>query len=71
MKFEVGAGMPTSFLSTVVLTEELDQKKKSGDQVIGGNAYAMGRVMGKFVAVPAWTEEEDWIPDMSDAELPA
>lgn len=57
MLFDVCTGIPVSHYREAVLTEEDDEKKPDG---FHGTAYGMGQIMGKFNAVPHWSEEEPW-----------
>ena len=65
MLFDCETGIPVDFLRTAVLTEMDDEKKPDG---YSGTAYGMGQIAGKFVAVPKWSDEEEWVVDPS--ELP-
>lgn len=56
--FDVCTGIPVSHYREAVLTEEDDDKKPDG---FHGTAYGMGQVMGKFNAVPHWSEVENWV----------
>lgn len=58
MLFDVCTGIPVSHYREAVLTEEDDEKKPDG---FHGTAYGMGQVMGKFNAVPHWSDEKPWI----------
>ncbi|KAK7749716.1 hypothetical protein SLS53_000295 [Cytospora paraplurivora] len=63
--FDCESGIPVEFLRTAVLTEMDDEKKPDG---YAGTAYGMGQISGKFVSVPKWSDEEEWVVDPS--ELP-
>ncbi|KUI56790.1 hypothetical protein VP1G_04050 [Cytospora mali] len=65
MLFDCESGIPVEFLRTAVLTEMDDEKKPDG---YAGTAYGMGQIAGKFVSVPKWSDEEEWVVDPS--ELP-
>lgn len=65
MLFDCESGIPVEFLRTAVLTEMDDEKKSDG---YAGTAYGMGQITGKFVAVPRWSEEDEW--NVSPDELP-
>lgn len=65
MIFDCESGIPVEFLRTAVLTEMDDEKKTDG---YAGTAYGMGQIAGKFVSVPKWSDEEEWVVDPS--ELP-
>lgn len=56
--FDVCTGIPVSHYREAVLTEEDDEKKPDG---FHGTAYGMGQVMGKFNAVPHWSEVKPWV----------
>lgn len=47
-----------NFLTTAVIIEENDEKPQHG--VTGGEAVGMGKIMGRFVLGPVWSEEEEW-----------
>lgn len=57
MLFDCESGIPVEFLRTAVLTELDDEKKPDG---FAGTAYGMGQITGKFVAVPKWSDEDEW-----------
>lgn len=57
MLFDCESGIPVEFLRTAVLTEMDDEKKTDG---YAGTAYGMGQITGKFVAVPKWSDEDEW-----------
>lgn len=63
--FDCESGIPVEFLRTAVLTEMDDEKKPDG---YAGTAYGMGQISGKFVSVPKWSDEEEWVVD--PRELP-
>lgn len=63
MVFDCESGIPVEFLRTAVLTEMDDEKKTDG---YAGTAYGMGHIAGKFVSVPRWSDEEEWVVDPSD-----
>lgn len=65
MLFDCESGIPVEFLRTAVLTEMDDEKKPDG---YTGTAYGMGQITGKFVAVPKWSEEDEW--NVGPDELP-
>lgn len=65
MLFDVSTGIPVNFFRQAVLTEEDDEKKPDGYH---GTAYGMGQIMGKFNAVPHFSEEETW--HVPPSELP-
>ncbi|KHN94596.1 RNA polymerase III Rpc4 [Metarhizium album ARSEF 1941] len=56
LEMSPAAGM--SFLTTAVIVEENDEKPQQG--VLGGDSVGMGKIMGRFVLAPTWSEEEDW-----------
>lgn len=58
MLFDVCTGIPVSHYREAILTEEDDDKKPDG---FHGTAYGMGQVMGKFNAVPHWSEVKPWV----------
>ncbi|KAJ4306260.1 hypothetical protein N0V88_001058 [Collariella sp. IMI 366227] len=62
-------GTQTNFLSTTVLIEQADQKP--GDQSqMAGVAYGMGKIQGSFALAPIWGDEEDWVVDPKELEIP-
>jgi DNA-directed RNA polymerase III subunit RPC4 len=65
MLFDCESGIPVEFLRTAVLTEMDDEKRPDG---YAGTAYGMGQITGKFVAVPRWSEEDEW--NVGPDELP-
>ncbi|KAL2119531.1 hypothetical protein VTJ04DRAFT_6492 [Mycothermus thermophilus] len=68
-KLDLGLGIPVSFLRTAVLIEEDDVKPGEAPQK-AGHAYGMGKIQGAFSLAPAWSEEEDWIVDPKELEIP-
>ncbi|KAK8924643.1 hypothetical protein VCV18_005065 [Metarhizium anisopliae] len=56
LEMSPAAGM--NFLTTAVIVEENDEKPQPG--VVGGDGVGMGKIMGRFVLAPIWSEEEDW-----------
>jgi DNA-directed RNA polymerase III subunit RPC4 len=38
--------------------DENDEKPQQG--VVGGDSIGMGKIMGRFVLAPIWSEEDDW-----------
>ncbi|TWU78334.1 hypothetical protein ED733_008534 [Metarhizium rileyi] len=58
MTLEMSPAAGMNFLTTAVIVEENDEKPQQG--VVGGDSVGMGKVMGRFVLAPIWSEEEDW-----------
>jgi DNA-directed RNA polymerase III subunit RPC4 len=58
MTLEMSPAAGMSFQTTAVIVEENDEKPQQG--VIGGESVGMGKIMGRFVLAPIWSEEEDW-----------
>lgn len=56
LEMSPAAGM--NFLTSAVIVEEKDEKPQPG--VIGGESIGMGKIMGRFVLAPIWSEEDDW-----------
>ncbi|KJZ80540.1 hypothetical protein HIM_00390 [Hirsutella minnesotensis 3608] len=56
LEMSPAAGM--NFLTTAVIVEENDQKAQNG--VIGGESVGMGKIMGRFILAPIWSEEKEW-----------
>jgi DNA-directed RNA polymerase III subunit RPC4 len=63
---ELAPATHLNFLTKAVLVEQGDEKPKPGDY--GGEAFDMGKVMGRFVLAPVWGDEEDWVVDEEDLE---
>ncbi|KAG5975403.1 hypothetical protein E4U58_000983 [Claviceps cyperi] len=63
LEMSPAAGM--NFLTTAVIVEENDEKVQQ--DAIGGESIGMGKIMGRFVLAPIWSEEEDW--DVAPQEL--
>ncbi|KAL1840220.1 hypothetical protein VTJ49DRAFT_703 [Mycothermus thermophilus] len=68
-KLDLGLGIPVSFLRTAVLIEDDDVKPGDTTQK-AGHAYGMGKIQGAFSLAPAWGEEEDWVVDPKELEIP-
>ncbi|KAL2266272.1 hypothetical protein VTJ83DRAFT_5624 [Remersonia thermophila] len=68
-KLDLGLGIPVSFLRTAVLIEDGDVKPGDAAQK-AGHAYGMGKIQGAFSLAPAWGEEEDWVVDPKELEIP-
>lgn len=64
---ELSPATGMNFLTTAVVVEENDEKAQPN--VVGGDSIGMGKIMGRFVLAPTWTEEEEWI--VSPEELHA
>ncbi|KAK2590521.1 hypothetical protein QQS21_011807 [Conoideocrella luteorostrata] len=58
MTLEMSPAAGMNFLTTAVIVEENDEKAQEG--VVGGESIGMGKIMGRFVLAPIWSEEEDW-----------
>lgn len=58
---EMSPATGMNFQTTAVIVEESDEKPQHG--VIGGESIGMGKIMGRFVLAPTWSEEEEWIVD--------
>ncbi|PNY29713.1 Uncharacterized protein TCAP_00373 [Tolypocladium capitatum] len=58
MTLEMSPAAGMNFLTTAVIVEENDEKPQHG--VVGGDSIGMGKIMGRFVLAPVWTEEEEW-----------
>ena len=67
-KLELMPGIQTNFLSTAVLIEQADEKPETGQ--MAGAAYGMGKIQGSFALAPVWGDEEDWVVDPKDLEIP-
>jgi DNA-directed RNA polymerase III subunit RPC4 len=68
-KLELMPGTQTNFLSTAVLIEQADVKPGDPSQM-AGVAYGMGKIQGSFALAPVWGDEEEWVVDPKDLELP-
>jgi len=68
-KLELMPGIQTNFLSTAVLIEQADVKPGDPSQ-IDGVAYGMGKIQGSFSLAPVWGDEEEWVVDPKDLEIP-
>ncbi|KAG5954300.1 hypothetical protein E4U57_004601 [Claviceps arundinis] len=58
MTLEMSPAAGMNFLTTAVIVEENDEKVQQ--DAIGGESIGMGKIMGRFVLAPIWSEEEDW-----------
>ncbi|KAG6002067.1 hypothetical protein E4U21_003469 [Claviceps maximensis] len=58
MTLEMSPAAGMNFLTTAVIVEENDEK--APQDVFGGEGIGMGKIMGRFVLAPIWSEEEDW-----------
>ncbi|GAO15779.1 uncharacterized protein UV8b_03100 [Ustilaginoidea virens] len=58
MTLEMSPAAGMSFLTTAVMVEESDEKAQQG--AAGGESIGMGKIMGRFVLAPTWSDEEDW-----------
>ncbi|KAG6088274.1 hypothetical protein E4U31_006994 [Claviceps sp. LM219 group G6] len=65
MTLEMSPAAGMNFLTTAVIVEENDEKVQQ--DAIGGESIGMGKIMGRFVLAPIWSEEEDW--DVAPQEL--
>lgn len=65
MPFDCEMGVSINHYREAVLTEDDDEKKPDG---FHGTAYGMGSILGKFNAVPHFSDVEDWVVD--DSQLP-
>ncbi|KAG5979664.1 hypothetical protein E4U54_006899 [Claviceps lovelessii] len=65
MTLEMSPAAGMNFLTTAVIVEENDEKAQQ--DVFGGESIGMGKIMGRFVLAPIWSEEEDW--DVAPEEL--
>lgn len=69
MTYEMMPGTDVQFLTTAVLLEESDEKRKPGEgsgPALVGNAFGMGPVGGKYNLVPVFSEESEWTVDPSE-----
>lgn len=64
---EMSPATGMNFLTTAVILEENDEKPQPG--VNGGESIGMGKIMGRFVLAPVWSEEEEWEVDPKDLEV--
>ncbi|CRK48315.1 hypothetical protein HYQ45_013878 [Verticillium longisporum] len=64
---ELGPAAGMNFLTTAVIIEEADEKAKNAEH--GGDAYGMGKIMGRFVLAPRWSDEEEWVVDPEDLKI--
>lgn len=55
---ELSPATGMNFLTTAIMMETNDEKP--APNVIGGESIGMGKIMGRFVVSPVWSEEEDW-----------
>jgi DNA-directed RNA polymerase III subunit RPC4 len=62
-------GIQSNFLSTAVLIEHADEKAGDPNQM-AGVAYGMGKIQGSFTLAPVWGDEEEWVVDPKDLEIP-
>ncbi|PHH85656.1 hypothetical protein CDD83_112 [Cordyceps sp. RAO-2017] len=58
MTLEMSPAAGMSFLTTAIIVEENDEKAQHG--VVGGDGIGMGKIMGRFVLAPIWSDEEEW-----------
>lgn len=70
LEMSPAAGM--NFLTTAVIVEESDEKPVAvsagaSARPTGGDCVGMGKIMGRFVVAPVWSEEDDW--DVAPEEL--
>ncbi len=65
------AGIQTNFLSTAILLHMNDAKPGAEPQQMAGTAYGMGKIEGKFVCAPVFSEPEPWVIDPKELEPPA
>ncbi|KAK4122429.1 hypothetical protein N657DRAFT_576128 [Parathielavia appendiculata] len=68
-KLELMPGIQSNFLSTAVLIEHADKKPDDPSQM-AGVAYGMGKIQGSFTLAPVWGDEEEWVVDPKDLEVP-
>lgn len=68
-RLEMMPGIQANFLSTAVLVERNDVKPTDPSQM-AGVAYGMGKIQGSFTLAPVWGEEEEWVVDPKDLEIP-
>ncbi|PTB62857.1 hypothetical protein BBK36DRAFT_1183717 [Trichoderma citrinoviride] len=66
LEMSPAAGM--NFLTTAVIVEESDEKPQNG--VTTGESIGMGKIMGRFVLAPIWSEEEEWEVAPEELEIP-
>lgn len=64
MKMSLGPSTGVNFLTNAVIMEEWSEERRQGEY--SGEAYGMGKIMGRFVVAPVWGEEEPWIIDPED-----
>ncbi len=70
MSLAVESGIQTNFLSTAVLLHMNDAKPSSDPSEAAGPAYGMGKVEGKFVCAPIFSEAKPWVIDPKELEPP-
>lgn len=72
LEMSPAAGM--NFLTTAVIVEESDEKPvvsaSAAARPTGGDCVGMGKIMGRFVVAPVWSEEEDWNVAPEELEAP-
>ncbi|KXX76515.1 DNA-directed RNA polymerase III subunit RPC4 [Madurella mycetomatis] len=69
LPLEAGPGVQANFLQTAVLIEDAETKPSDVSRYAGA-AYGMGKVQGSFALAPIWSDEEDWVVDPKDLEIP-
>ncbi|GAB1314040.1 RNA polymerase III RPC4-domain-containing protein [Madurella fahalii] len=69
LPLEAGPGVQANFLQTAVLIEDAETKPTDVSRYAGA-AYGMGKIQGSFALAPIWSEEEDWVVDPKDLEIP-
>ena len=67
MTLEMSPAAGMNFLTTAVIVEEGDEKPQQN--IISGDSVGMGKIMGRFVLAPIWSEEDDW--DVAPEDLVA
>lgn len=58
MTLEMSPAAGMNFLTTAVIVEENDEKAQHDK--VGGEAVGMGKIMGRFILAPIWSDEEEW-----------
>lgn len=69
LPLEAGPGVQANFLQTAVLIEDAETKPSDVSRYAGA-AYGMGKIQGSFALAPIWSDEEDWVVDPKDLEIP-
>ncbi|PHH63448.1 hypothetical protein CDD81_5827 [Ophiocordyceps australis] len=71
MTLEMSPAAGMNFLTTAMIVEERDDKPSGTSGAgVAGEGIGMGKIMGRFVLAPVWSDEDEWTVAPADLVVP-